>query len=135
MRIETVLKRYKRSGAGSAPESKRGEVYRCEIGIIDAGKQQVHSATGETLALTETEFELLLVFLRNPSRILSRDDLYRALKGRQWNPSDRNVDGHVARLRKKIELDPAAPAYIKTVRNIGYVFTGDVTRVDGHTYG
>jgi DNA-binding response OmpR family regulator len=128
LRIETVLKRYNTTEPNE-PEIKTGEVYRCEIGRIDVGKRHIQTATGKPLPLTDTEFDLLIIFLRNPSRIMSRDDLYRLLKGRQWDPSDRNLDGHVARLRKKIEPDPVDPKYIKTVRNIGYVFTGEVTQI------
>jgi DNA-binding response OmpR family regulator len=50
------------------------------------------------------------------------------LKGHDWSPLDRSVDNLVARLRKKIETDPARPSLIKTVRGAGYMFTADVNR-------
>ena len=48
-----------------------------------------------------------------------------ALKGNDWNPNDRTIDNHVARLRKKLET-AGAPRAIKTIRGIGYQFTADV---------
>lgn len=78
--------------------------------------------------LTSGDFKLLQVFLEHPNRALSRDTIMDMLNGQEWTPLDRTVDNQVARLRKKIERDPAAPQLIKTVRGIGYIFAADVTR-------
>jgi DNA-binding response OmpR family regulator len=75
--------------------------------------------------LTTSEFNLLEVFVRRPQRPLSRDDIMDLLKGHDWSPLDRSIDNLIARLRKKIESDPAQPRLIKTVRGVGYVFTGN----------
>jgi len=48
------------------------------------------------------------------------------LNGAQWSPMDRTIDNQVARLRRKIEREPGAPALIKTMRGIGYTFAADV---------
>ena len=61
---------------------------------------------------------------------MTRDDMTMLLKGRQWSPTERAIDGHIARLRKKIEPDLTAPRLIKTVWRVGYVFTGDVRRIE-----
>jgi DNA-binding response OmpR family regulator len=50
------------------------------------------------------------------------------LKGIEWSPVDRTVDNLVGRLRKKVEARPESPELIKTVRGVGYVFTGEVAR-------
>jgi DNA-binding response OmpR family regulator len=55
--------------------------------------------------------------------VLTRDQIMDHIKGNDWSPSDRSIDNQIARLRKKIELDPAAPRVIKTVRGAGYSFT------------
>ena len=77
--------------------------------------------------LTETEFRLLALFLENPARVLSRDKIVRAVQGRDWSPLDRTVDGHVTRLRRKLEGSPDQPRIIKSVRSVGYVFASDVS--------
>ena len=70
---------------------------------------------GEALELTGTEYELLLLLAREPGRVFSRDDISRVLHGRDWFPLDRTIDGHVARLRRKLP-----PEAIETVRGLGY---------------
>jgi two-component system phosphate regulon response regulator OmpR len=68
------------------------------------------------------QFDLLRVLAERPNRVLSRDTLVDLLKGYYRDPFDRSIDIRVTRLRKKIEADPAAPAYIRTVRGEGYLF-------------
>lgn len=76
--------------------------------------------------LTSGDFKLLSVFLNQPKRVLSRDQLMDLIGGVEWSPLDRTIDNQVARLRKKIERDPSNPKLIKTVRGIGYTFAIDV---------
>ena len=76
--------------------------------------------------LTSSEYDLLTAFLRQPGRTLSRNALLRDLRGRAWTYFDRSIDTLVARLRKKIDLDPAHPL-IRSVRGVGYVFCAVVT--------
>jgi two-component system OmpR family response regulator len=63
----------------------------------------------------------------SPQRVLTRDHLMETLNGRHWQPSDRVIDNHVAQLRKKLESTDEAE-WIKTVRGVGYLFTGKVSR-------
>lgn len=81
---------------------------------------------GDDCGLTGAEFTLLSVFLERPKRVLSRDQLMDLIGGSEWSPLDRTVDNQVARLRKKIERDPAKPKLIRTVRGVGYTFSCDV---------
>ena len=74
------------------------------------------------LGLSGAEYDLLLAFIERPGRVLSRDLLLDLLKGYERDPFDRTVDIRVARLRRKIEPDPAHPVYIRTVRGAGYLF-------------
>lgn len=80
--------------------------------------------------LTTADFRLLTVFLENPRRVLSRDQIMDKLNGQEWTPYDRAIDNQVARLRKKIEPDPTNPTIIKTVRGIGYTLVADVKQID-----
>ncbi|MDP1652317.1 MAG: response regulator [Rhodocyclaceae bacterium] len=77
---------------------------------------------GTEVHLTSAEFDLLVAFLARPNRVLSRDTLVDLLKGYDRDPFDRSIDIRVTRLRRKIETEPAAPAYIRTVRGEGYLF-------------
>jgi two-component system phosphate regulon response regulator OmpR len=77
---------------------------------------------GLELALTSAEFDLLAAFVAHPNRVLSRDMLVDLLRGYNRDPFDRSIDNRVTRLRRKIEIDASAPAYIRTVRGEGYLF-------------
>jgi DNA-binding response OmpR family regulator len=65
--------------------------------------------------------------LRHPVKILTRDEIMLELRSREWLPLDRTMDGHVAQLRRKIEPKGETPVLIKSVRGVGYVFTGEVS--------
>jgi DNA-binding response OmpR family regulator len=72
------------------------------------------------------EFELLRVFLANPNRVLSRDQLLQHTRNRDWEPFDRSIDIRIGRLRRKVEPDlEGEPRTIRTVRNAGYMFVPD----------
>ncbi len=78
---------------------------------------------GDTeVPISTAEFQLLRVFVEHPQRVLSRDDLIERLKGYERSAFDRSIDVRVTRLRRRIEADPAHPAYIRTVRGEGYLF-------------
>jgi DNA-binding response OmpR family regulator len=76
----------------------------------------------QDLGLSGAEYDLLKVFIERPNRVLSRDLLLDLLKGYERDAYDRSVDIRVARLRRKIEPDPANPVYVRTVRGAGYLF-------------
>lgn len=77
---------------------------------------------GLEVQLTSAEFDLLAAFVAHPNRVLSRDMLVDLLRGYNRDPFDRSIDNRVTRLRRKIEIEAAAPAYIRTVRGEGYLF-------------
>ena len=77
---------------------------------------------GVEVRLTGAEFDLLLAFVESPNRVLSRDYLVGHLKGYDRDPFDRSIDIRVTRLRRKIEDDPAAPVFVRTIRGEGYLF-------------
>jgi two-component system OmpR family response regulator len=126
-RVRAVLRRYEgavdHTGAENSPD-----VIRFEPWALDTRRRELRTAAGAGPDLTTAEFNLLDIFVRRPGRVLSRDNIMDLLKGTEWSPVDRTIDNLVARLRKKIEVDPDAPHLIKTVRGIGYIFTGDVQR-------
>lgn len=78
--------------------------------------------TPTPLELTPLEFDLLATFMSYPGRVWNRTQLIDKLWGDDFFGDERVVDTHVARLRKKIEPDPAAPTFVKTVVGVGYRF-------------
>ena len=75
---------------------------------------------GDELSLTKTEFQLLSHMAQHPNRVWSRDQLLEQVWGYAYQGDGRLVDTHIARLRAKIEDDPANPDLIQTVRGLGY---------------
>lgn len=77
---------------------------------------------GEPLLLTTLEFKTLRYLVENPRRVISRDELLNEVWGYNNYPSTRTVDNQVAKLRKKLELNPAQPVHLRTVYGAGYKF-------------
>jgi DNA-binding response OmpR family regulator len=98
---------------------------------LDAATRDLVNQVGLRVNLTSSEFDLLLAFVRQPGQSLSRGALLGALRGRAWSYFDRSIDTLVARLRKKIDAEPARPPLIRSVRGIGYVFCASVSYLQG----
>jgi DNA-binding response OmpR family regulator len=77
---------------------------------------------GEPLLLTALEFKTLKYLVENARRVISRDELLNEVWGYNNYPSTRTVDNQVAKLRKKLEQDPARPVHLRTVHGAGYKF-------------
>jgi DNA-binding response OmpR family regulator len=77
---------------------------------------------GAPLSLTATEFRLLEFLMSRPGVVFSREQLLDAVWGHDRAVTDRTVDVYILRLRQKIELDPANPIMIRSVRGFGYSF-------------
>jgi DNA-binding response OmpR family regulator len=88
---------------------------------IDFERAEIHRA-GEAYDLTAIELKILRQLVRNPGRIVSREQIINEAWGRDVFVTDRVVDTHVMRLRRKIEPDPAHPRYILSARGLGYRF-------------
>ena len=115
-RIKSVLRRSRKPAAGA---SRRVSFGPC---TLDLDRHQLIGRDGEEIPLTGMEFDLLRAFAEHPNRVLSRDQLLTLTRNREWEPFDRSIDIRIARLRRKIELDPENPKTIKTVRGSGYIF-------------
>jgi DNA-binding response OmpR family regulator len=72
--------------------------------------------------LTSGEFNLLRIFVEHPNQVLTRDHLVSLLRGYERTPFDRSIDVRITRLRRKIEPQPEAPVYLRTVWGEGYLF-------------
>jgi two-component system phosphate regulon response regulator OmpR len=131
-RVKSVLRRMQarpQEGAAAAaapavagPAPGRQRFGRCEIELESRRLFDV-AAGGEEVQMTAMEYDLIRVFIANPNRVLSRDQLLMHTRNREWEPFDRSIDIRIGRLRRKIEPDPAAePRCIRTVRNAGYMY-------------
>jgi DNA-binding response OmpR family regulator len=124
-RVRAVLRRT----TGSNPSPAKGQRYGLEGWIFDVDRRSLKRESGEEQDLTTSEFNLLEAFVKRPHRVLSRDDIMDILKGHDWSPLDRSIDNLIARLRRKIEVEPDRPRLIKTVRGVGYTFAAEAKRL------
>lgn len=112
------------SAAGTAP-LPRQRFGRCEV-ELESRRLFDPQDNGREVPMTAMEFDLLRVFLANPNRVLSRDQLLQHTRNRDWEPFDRSIDIRIGRLRRKIEPEPGGEArIIRTVRNAGYMYVPD----------
>lgn len=115
-RIRAALRR-------GSPEAGASDVYRFADNEVDSARCELRR-NGAVVDTTATEFKLLSAFIRNRGRVLTREKLL----DEAWGPgtflTDRVVDNHVVALRRKIEVDPAEPRYLVSVRGVGYRFDG-----------
>lgn len=121
-RLKSVMRRAipaDRSEQGPARRGDQIDVGHCRL---DLAGHRLLDAAGSEIPITSMEFDLLRVFTEHPNQVLSRDQLLNSTRNRDWQPFDRSIDIRVARLRRKIELDPDRPRLIKTVRNAGYMY-------------
>lgn len=88
--------------------------------------RQLISPKKIVIPLSNAEFRLLTVLIEHPNRVLSRDFLLDAARGRNAELFDRSIDIQISRLRQKLNDDPRAPSLIKTVRGEGYLFDAKV---------
>jgi DNA-binding response OmpR family regulator len=119
-RIRAILRRQ----SGNPPVAGRAggqREHRFGPFSLDIASQELRRGE-ELIPLTSGEFALLKIFVEHPRRVLNRDTLVDMLKGYERSPYDRSIDVRVTRLRRKIEDDPTAPIYIRTVWGEGYRF-------------
>lgn len=107
---------------------RRGQVPSVSTGSISFGPFRLdklsHTLTRDEVEvpLTSGEFNLLRIFAEHPNQVLSRDHLVSLLRGFERTPFDRSIDVRITRLRRKIESQPEAPIYLRTVWGEGYLF-------------
>jgi DNA-binding response OmpR family regulator len=124
-RIRALLRR-SRAHETVADGLARIRAYRFEGWELSVRLRRLTTPRGETVALTNSEFNLLAAFLAAPQRVLSRDQLLNLSRLHNDEVYDRSIDAQVGRLRKKLEPDASQPRLIRTERGAGYVFTASV---------
>jgi DNA-binding response OmpR family regulator len=111
-RIRAVLRR---SGEHAGRVVQFGDVE------VDPERRNI-TRRGKEVKVTPAEYNLLLFFLQNPDRVLTRDFILNSVWGYEYYPNTRTVDAHVVRLRQKFENDPGVPVHFLTVHGVGYRF-------------
>lgn len=118
-RVRAVLRR--RGETGSASVSRSTPVMRFGSLDIDRDARTVLVA-GQACELTSYQFDLLVAMAERAGRVLTRDQIMEAVRGRELEAFDRSIDVHIGRIRNAIEADSKDPKRILTVRGVGYVF-------------
>jgi two-component system, OmpR family, response regulator CpxR len=124
-RINAIVRRLKMDaaeGSSSTPEAAPlPERITVSDVQIDTGTRHVRRA-GETMELTNVEYEILILLLLSAGRIVKREDLVKAVLGRELSSFDRSIDIHLSHLRKKLGHRIGDVDRIKTVRGVGYIY-------------
>ncbi|MBQ3902997.1 MAG: response regulator transcription factor [Lachnospiraceae bacterium] len=121
LEVKARIKAIMRRSFGS--DKKGEEVAEIKSGDIWIDKSSRRLMVKENeINLTSREFDMLFLFVTNPGKVFSRDDLLMALWGADYPGDARTVDVHVRRLREKIEENPGEPRYIQTKWGVGYFY-------------
>jgi DNA-binding response OmpR family regulator len=116
-RIRAVLRR------GGDTVSSTGSQKTMRFGSLDIDRDaRTVQVAGKLCELTSYQFDLLVALAERAGRVLSRDQIMEAVRGRELEAFDRSIDVHMGRIRSAIELDAKDPKRILTVRGVGYVF-------------
>ena len=118
-RVNSHLKTYEKFGE----KTKRDKKITVRGLTLDEDDRRVY-VDGTEVPLKQKEFELLSFLMRNPNRVYSKEDLFERVWGYDALSDSSTVTVHIARIREKIEQNPAKPEYIMTVWGAGYRFKG-----------
>ena len=113
LRCQAILRRGGQAQAGQEPVGYGGVL------VIDEQRREVR-VFGTSVALTPTEWGLLVALATVPGRVYSRFELINRVRGYEFDGYERTVDSHVKNLRRKVEDDPAKPLIVQTVMGGGY---------------
>lgn len=114
-RIRAILRRRTDNGTPAGQQMRFGSL------AIDRDARTV-TVGGQACELTSYQFDLLVALAERAGRVLTRDQIMEAVRGRELEAFDRSIDVHMGRIRAAIEADPKNPKRILTVRGVGYVF-------------
>jgi two-component system, OmpR family, phosphate regulon response regulator OmpR len=115
-RIRAVLRR---KGEGAAP----AVIKQLRFGSLEIDRDaRTVTVGGLACELTSYQFDLLVALAERAGRVLTRDQIMEAVRGRELDAFDRSIDVHMGRIRAAIEVDAKNPKRIVTVRGVGYVF-------------
>jgi len=127
-RIRALLRRVKEGpetqGQPSSNDAEQNRVTFANL-VVDNGMREAW-LDDQPIDLTSAEFDLLWLLSSNAGRVLSREEIFTALRGIEYDGQDRSIDVRISRIRPKIGDDPLQPKRIKTVRSKGYLFVKEI---------
>jgi DNA-binding response OmpR family regulator len=123
-RIRAVLRRGSEvAAAGGSNGGPKGLQKIMQFGSLEIDRDaRTVTVSGSVRELTSYQFDLLVALAERAGRVLTRDQIMEAVRGRELEAFDRSIDVHMGRIRNAIELDAKDPKRILTVRGVGYVF-------------
>lgn len=126
-RIKAILRRgVVLNDDKAASDQAKGQKVMFQGWCLDRSQYQLFEvATNQSADLTSGEFKLLEALAMAPNRVLSREHLFELTRNSDYDVYDRAIDIQIARIRKKLKEDPQSSGLIKTVRGVGYMFTGE----------
>lgn len=130
-RIGTVLRRVHAGARNAGLETGEGSPDAIRFGewTLDLRGHRLTGYDSDVVLLTTYEFQVLSTLVQRPGKVLTRDQIMDLVADREWNPLDRSIDVLIGKIRRKLGDDSRNPKFIRTVRNFGYMFIGDVKRV------
>jgi two-component system, OmpR family, response regulator ParR len=123
-RIRALLRRAER---GSPSAERRADLHLGALRISETSREVW--LQGRPVPLTTQEFELLALLAKRAGELVSRDEVFRSMRGIDYDGMDRSIDGRVSKLRRKLGDDAGAPTRIKTVWGKGYLLVPDAWEV------
>ncbi len=126
-RIRAILRRCRRELQQGRPQGVRA--YRFDCWEFNLSRRRLAATDGRQVTVTNREFSLLVALLASSQRVLTRQQLLDLSRLHNDEVFDRSIDVQIARLRRKIETDPANPRYIRAERGVGYEFAVPVQTV------
>jgi len=120
-RVRALLRRAERGNAASG--ERKADMLLGALRISETSREVWLS--GKPVPLTTQEFELLSLLAHRAGELVSRDEVFRTMRGIDYDGLDRSIDGRVSKLRRKLGDDAAAPTRIKTVWGKGYLLVPD----------
>ena len=121
--VARVTALLRRASGGNAELSTPLSFNKDEL-TVDLSLREVKKG-GKAINLTPTEFKILLVLARRPTKVFTREELISVIDNYETDVYDRTIDSHIKNLRQKIETDSRHPEYILTVHGVGYRFGGE----------
>ena len=124
-RLKAVLRRMAVNVPGRKPAAMRG--YMFDGWVLDTLKHELTNPDGIVVDLSTGEYDLLLAFVEQPQKVLTREQLLDAARNRVATGFDRSMDVQISRLRRKLASGDDENSMIKTVRGVGYMFVPRVS--------
>jgi DNA-binding response OmpR family regulator len=124
-RVKALLRRSLINTTTTLPDAKL-EFDGLAIDIARREVQRKNNDKSYLIDLTSTEFDLLVYLARHPGTVFSREQLLNEVWGYSHQGYEHTVNSHINRLRNKLETDPTAPRYVRTVWGVGYKFVAEI---------